>query len=193
LVPHGRAGVGAIATQCVTNPDYGPDGLDLLQQGLSADEVIARLTGADEGREKRQCIVIGSQGPGAAWTGAEAFPSFGSFIGKDAVVAGNLLAGPNVLETMMRTFEASIGSPLAEKLIGALAAGEGAGSDSRGVKSAAVKIYGRETYPVVDLRSDWSDDPIGDLTRILSAIRASDYADFFSEVQAHTRSAKSKS
>lgn len=178
LVPHARAGVGAIATQSNTNPHYGFDGLRLLEAPESAaDEVLGRLLATDEGRDKRQCVVVDRRGRTAAWTGPECTPVAAALTRLDLAVAGNLLIGADVLDAMIAAFESESGR-LEDRMLAALLAGNRRGGDRRGVRSAALKVYAAELYPAVDIRADWSATPIEDLSSILAAVRQPDYVDF---------------
>jgi uncharacterized Ntn-hydrolase superfamily protein len=184
LVPHARAGVGAVATQSQTNPHFGFDGLVLLADPtLSAQDVIERLVAGDPDREARQCLALDRTGRTAAWTGSRC-ADLAADIARDGVaVAGNYLRGEAVLEAMVAAFERTPGR-LEDRLLDALVAGQAHGGDRRGVRSAALKVYGRQLYPAVDLRADWSETPIDDLSRILAATRAAEYAGFFETLPA---------
>lgn len=179
LVPHGRAGTGAIATQSRTNPYFGFDGLDLLgDSDLSAQEVLERLIAGDEGRDNRQCLVLDRHGATAAWTGANCAATAAHTALANVAVAGNFLAGAHVLDAMQAA-HASADGRLEDRLLSALVAGERAGGDQRGIRSAAIKVYDASPYPSVDLRADWSATPVADLSAILAATREPDYAEFF--------------
>jgi uncharacterized Ntn-hydrolase superfamily protein len=166
LCVHTRAGVGALATQALMNPLYGSAGLALLQEGLDAATVVARLTGADAGQAQRQLHVLPAHGPGAAHTGAACVDWCGHQVHADFSVAGNMLAGPQVLQATAEAFAASAGRPLAERLIAAMQAGEAAGGDKRGKQSAALVIQGPEDYRTLDLRVDDHVDPLAELQRL---------------------------
>lgn len=166
LCVHTRAGVGAIATQALMNPLYGTAGLALLQQGLAAADVVAQLTGADAGQAQRQLHVLPAHGPAAAHTGAACVDWCGHQVHADFSVAGNMLAGPQVVQATADAFIASAGQPLAERLIAAMQAGEAAGGDKRGKQSAALVIQGAEDYRTLDLRVDDHADPLAELQRL---------------------------
>ena len=166
LCVHSRAGVGVLATQALVNPMYGSGGLDLLQAGHDAADVVARLTQADEGRAQRQLHVLSWQGAAAAHTGASCVDWCGHAVHADFSVAGNMLAGPRVLQATAEAFVASAGRPLAERLIAALQAGDKAGGDKRGRQAAALRIQGGEDYPELDLRVDDHDNPFTELQRL---------------------------
>lgn len=166
LCVHARAGVGAISTQALMNPLYGPDGMALLARGLPAAEVVARLTQADDGQAQRQLHVLPARGAGAAHTGGACVPWCGHLTRDDFSVAGNMLAGPRVIEATAEAFVASAGQPLALRLIQAMQAGEAEGGDKRGKQSAALRIQGPQDYPELDLRVDDHDDPLAELQRL---------------------------
>ena len=166
LCVHTKGGVGAISTQALMNPLYGSVGMALLSQGLGAAEVVARLTAADAGREQRQLHVLPAQGAAAAHTGSACVDWCGHQIFEDFSVAGNMLAGPGVLQATADAFMASEGRPLAQRLITAMRAGEAAGGDKRGKQSAAVRVHGIEDYAELDLRVDDHADPLAELQRL---------------------------
>src|SRR5436190_9154725 len=131
VVPWAAAEVGAIATQSYANPQYGPDGLALLRQGLDAHEVVRRLTEADEGRETRQLGVVDAQGRAATFTGSECHDWAGGRTGARYAAQGNILVSGETVNALAETFEASRGKPLAERLLDCLAAAQAAGGDKR--------------------------------------------------------------
>lgn len=165
LCVHTKAGVGALSTQALMNPLYGPRGLALLAEGRSAAEVVATLTGADAGAAQRQLHVLPAHGPAAAHTGAACVDWCGHAVHEAFSVAGNMLAGPRVVEATAEAFAAARG-PLAERLIAAMAAGEAAGGDKRGRQSIALRLQGAEDYPELDLRVDDHADPLAELQRL---------------------------
>lgn len=166
LCPHARSGVGALATQALVNPLYGPDGLRLLGDGASAAEVVVRLTEADAGAAHRQLHVMDRHGGIAAHTGSDCIGWCGDMHAEDISLAGNMLVGPAVLEATAQAYAASSALPLAERLIRALEAGEAAGGDKRGKQSAALLIYDTEDYSELDLRVDDHADPLVELRRL---------------------------
>jgi uncharacterized Ntn-hydrolase superfamily protein len=127
LCPFARAGVGAVATQALVNPTYGPRGLDLLAQGLSPSEALDQLLQADDGREHRQVHAIDAHGRSAAYSGSESIDWFGHAVHAGFSVAGNMLAGAEVISQTARAYQNQPDLPFAERLIEALAAGEAAG------------------------------------------------------------------
>ena len=166
LCAHTRRGVGAVATQALSNPLYGPQGLDRLAGGETADDVVRALIEADGGRDQRQVHVLGTRGAPAAHTGSECIGWCGHLVEDGWSVAGNMLAGPEVLDATADAFRRTAGRPLAERLIEALAAGEAAGGDKRGKQSAAVRIHGDEDRLELDLRVDDAEEPIVELRRL---------------------------
>lgn len=166
LCVHTQRGVGALSTQALMNPLYGPAGLALLDAGHSAAELVARLTGADAGQAQRQLHVLPARGPAAAHTGAACVDWCGHAVHDDFSVAGNMLAGPHVLAATAQAFVASAGQPLAERLLAAMVAGEAAGGDKRGKQAAALRIHGDEDYAELDLRVDDHAEPITELQRL---------------------------
>ncbi|GAA1509672.1 DUF1028 domain-containing protein [Kribbella lupini] len=174
VVPWGRAGAGAVATQASANLSYGPDGLDLLSEGLSADEVVERLIAADGGRDSRQVGVVDAAGRGATYTGPECMDWAGGLAGDGFAVQGNILAGPGVVPAMAEAWREGADEPFDRRLLGALAAGDQAGGDSRGRQSAALRVwragaaYGGQLDIAIDLRSDDHRAPVEDLGRLLS-------------------------
>jgi len=166
LCVHTRRGVGALSTQALMNPLYGPAGIAMLAEGRLPADVVATLTAADAGRAQRQLHVLGATGPAAAYTGEACVDWCGHRLAPDFSVAGNMLAGPQVLQATADAYRASAGRPLAERLIAALAAGEAAGGDKRGKQSAGLRIHGDEDYAELDLRVDDHVEPVAELRRL---------------------------
>jgi uncharacterized Ntn-hydrolase superfamily protein len=166
LCPYVRAGVGAVCTQALVNPHYGPNGLDLLSKGTAPADAISRVIGADEGREHRQLHMVDAQGRAAAFTGKACIDWCGQLAGEGFSVAGNMLVGAAVLESTLREFEKEKNLPFAERLIAALAAGEAAGGDKRGKQAAALLVCTTEDYPSLDIRVDDHAEPVEELKRL---------------------------
>ena len=174
VVPWAEAGTGAIATQANVNVGYGPRGLELLRQGLTAKQVLDKLLAEDtfEGKDGRQVAIVDRSGQIAAYTGPNAPKWAGDRQGKTWSAQGNILVGPQVPEAMGRAFEATEGE-LAEKLFAALKAGDDAGGDSRGKQSASMLVVrkggGRninnDRYIYINV--DDSPAPIPELRRLL--------------------------
>jgi uncharacterized Ntn-hydrolase superfamily protein len=177
LCLHALGGVGALSTQALINPTYGPRGLRLLREGVPAQGVVDVLTGADPGRAARQLHVQDASGRIAGYTGAECVPFCAHAIHDGFSVAGNMLAGPEVLAETARVYVAGVALPFAQRLIQALKAGEAAGGDKRGKQSAAVRIFSTEEYPWLDLRVDDHPDPLAELER-LEAVSRERYVHF---------------
>jgi uncharacterized Ntn-hydrolase superfamily protein len=171
-VPAAAPEVGAIATQAWANMRYGPDGLTLLREGLSAEEVVQRLTGADEGREHRQLGVVDGNGRAATYTGSECLDWAGGIVGDGYAAQGNILVSEETVTALARTFEEAAGQPFALRLLDALAAAQAAGGDRRGQQSAALLVVRRDggymgtSDAVADLRVDDHPTPIEELRRI---------------------------
>ncbi|MFM2066727.1 MAG: hypothetical protein RLZZ584_1636 [Pseudomonadota bacterium] len=166
LCVHTRRGVGALATQALMNPTYGAAGLELLAGGLPATEVVARLTGADAGQAHRQLHVLPAHGAPAAHTGGACIDWYGQWLDEHFSVAGNMLAGPQVIAATADAYRATAGLPLAERLLAALHAGDSAGGDKRGRQSAALRIHADEDHPALDLRVDDHAEPFLELQRL---------------------------
>jgi len=166
LCPHAHSGVGALSTQALVNPLYGARGLALLGQGNAPADVVQGLTLADAGREHRQLHLIDAEGNIAAYTGAECIEWCGQITGDGFSVAGNMLAGPQVIEDTAQFYDAGSELPFAERLIAAMEAGEAAGGDKRGKQAVALLICTTEAYPALDLRVDDHPDPIAELKRL---------------------------
>ena len=165
-VPHIAAGLGGIATQALVNPYYGIDGIRMLREGGSPQEIVNRLTGTDDGRESRQLHILDAAGRIAAFTGKDCVDWCGHLAGDGFSIAGNMLAGADVLEETAKTYLAGESLPFARRLIVAMRAGEAAGGDKRGKQSAALLIHEREEWSALDLRVDDYDDPLAELERL---------------------------
>jgi uncharacterized Ntn-hydrolase superfamily protein len=172
VVPWAEPHVGAVATQSYANPRYGPDGLALLRQGMSADEVVKRLTAADDGREHRQLGVVDARGDAATYTGGECHDWAGGRTGEGYAAQGNILVSGETVDALAATFEATAGRPLAERLLDCLDAAQAAGGDKRGQQSAALLVvekdagYAQLSDVVVELRVDDHARPLEELRRI---------------------------
>ncbi|MES5488160.1 DUF1028 domain-containing protein, partial [Bradyrhizobium sp. INPA03-11B] len=171
LVPHIASGIGAVATQALVNPYYGIDGLALLGDGKTPHQVIAALIAPDGGRESRQVHVIDAKGRIAAHSGKDCIDWFGHIAGDGFSIAGNMLAGPAVLDETARVYATNEQLPFAERLIKAMFAGEATGGDKRGKQSAALLIHGTEQWPLLDLRVDDHADPLAELERLEAVSR----------------------
>jgi uncharacterized Ntn-hydrolase superfamily protein len=172
IVPWAEPGAGAVATQSYANPRYGPDGLALLRDGLSADDVVARLTDRDPGASQRQLGVVDALGRGATFTGADCCSWAGGRAGPGYAAQGNILVSAATVDALAETFASTAGRSLAERLLACLEAAEAAGGDSRGRQSAALLVverdggYGGLSDTLVDLRVDDHPDPVAELRRL---------------------------
>lgn len=171
VVPWARAGVGAIATQAVANPEFGVHGLDLLKRGYAAGQVIETLGKSDSEFSTRQLGVVDSRGESATYTGERCQDVAGGLSGPGYAVQGNFLAHEDVLYVMARTFEESRGT-LAERMLTALSAAEAAGGDQRGKQAAALLVvrdrggYNGANDRYIDLRVDDHERPVQELQRL---------------------------
>ena len=172
VVPWAEAQVGAVATQSYANPRYGPDGLALLRQGLSAEEVAKRLTEADDGHDQRQLGIVDARGRAATFTGSECHDWAGGRTGEGYAAQGNILVSAETVEALADTFESTGGKPLAQRLLDCLDAAQAAGGDRRGQQSAALLVvekdagYAQLSDVVVELRVDDHERPLEELRRI---------------------------
>jgi uncharacterized Ntn-hydrolase superfamily protein len=172
VVPWAEPHVGAIATQSWANPRYGPDGLDLLRSGRTAEEAVAALTTADGGREHRQLGIVDGSGRAATFTGSECHDWAGGRTGDSYAAQGNILVSHETVDALAVTFEQNGHLSLAERLIECLAAAQAAGGDRRGQQSAALVVvekdagYANLSDLVVDLRVDDHERPIAELRRL---------------------------
>jgi uncharacterized Ntn-hydrolase superfamily protein len=170
LAIHVEGRVGALATQALINPMYAVHGMPRLRAGEAPEAVIAFLLAADAGRAHRQIHILDAAGRMGAWTGEACVGWCGSVRGVDVSVAGNMLAGEDVVGNTLAAFEASSGD-MADRLLTALEAGEAAGGDRRGKQSAALKLCSHDPYPDLDIRADDHADPLAELRRLLGVSR----------------------
>jgi len=173
VVPYVESGVGAIATQAYTNIIYGINGLKLLKMGFSPQTALEAMLKEDSEREQRQVIIIDKDGRTTAFTGKETIDWKGHLVGENYVVAGNMLVGSGVIKAMAHTFKGSKGD-LSERLMKALEAGQRAGGDKRGKKSAALLVMNQQkmrTRPFIDIRVDEHPEPVKELRRIYEAYK----------------------
>jgi uncharacterized Ntn-hydrolase superfamily protein len=177
IVSWGEAGVGVVATQSFVNPAFGPDGLELLKSGMTAEQVVDKLIAEDEGRDVRQLAIIDVNGNVKSYTGKNCIPGAGNIVGENYSVQANLMLNDKVPGAMSKAFEKSTG-PLAERLIAALFAAEEVGGDIRGKQSAAILVVkGDSTGKVwedrlIDLRVEDDPYPLDKLDRLLKIHRA---------------------
>ncbi|MCH1571980.1 MAG: DUF1028 domain-containing protein [Longimicrobiales bacterium] len=171
-----KGGVAMIAHQASANPMYGPMSIELIERGYSPEEALGQLVRSDEGRDRRQNAIIDIEGRTAAWTGASTNAWAGHHCGVDYCAQGNILAGSEVVQAMVASFEASSGA-LAERLMDALDAAQAAGGDARGMQSGAIlvvapRVRGAFHDRVVDIRVDDHRQPLAELRRILDLQRS---------------------
>lgn len=159
-------GVGAVATQSWTNPYLAVDALAALKAGATAQEALEAVLAGDEERDLRQLGLADAAGATAVWTGGACTAWAGHLQGAGYSVQGNMLVGAETVEAMARAMEARQQEALADRLVAALQAGQDAGGDKRGKQSAAVKLYGAEAYPLLDLRVDDHAQPVAELARL---------------------------
>jgi uncharacterized Ntn-hydrolase superfamily protein len=173
VVPWAKAGVGCVATQAYVNTTYGPKGLELMEQGKSAEEALKTLTEMDKGRDSRQVAMVDAKGDAATFTGKNCNKWAGGKLGTNYACQGNILAGEKVVEDMAKAFEDAKG-PLAWRIMAALEAADKAGGDSRGKQSAAILVVrdkagaDGQSDRMIDFRVDDHENPIPELARILA-------------------------
>jgi len=174
VVPWAEPAVGAVATQAYANPRYGPEGLALLRAGRDAAEAVDRLVVADADREQRQLGIVDGRGGSATHTGSECLDWAGGMSGPCFAAQGNILVSAATVEALAETFAATIGQPLAERLLACLGAAQAAGGDRRGQQSAALLVveanggYAGLSDVAVDLRVDDHPTPVSELTRLFA-------------------------
>src|SRR5207249_3668296 len=171
IVPWAEPKVGAIATQSYANPRYGPDGLALLRQGKSAQEVVEQLTAADGGSAQRQLGVVDGRGRGATFTGDDCMAWAGGRAGRSYAAQGNILVSAETVDALADTFESSAGEALAERLLHCLDKAQAAGGDRRGQQAASLLVVehggGYDGWDLlVDLRVDDHPEPVEELRRL---------------------------
>lgn len=159
---------------------WGEDALAAMCAGMTAEQAVAQVTAPDRGRDARQLSAIDTGGRSAAFTGAANTDWKGALVAPDLVLAGNMLSGAVVLRAAREAWAACTGAA-PDRLLAALAAGQAAGGDSRGLMSAAILIVARDAPPL-SLRVDWAEDPVAALTDLVARTRASDYARWLASV-----------
>lgn len=174
---HVRAGVGAVATQNVTDPRLGPAALDALADGLDAAAAVAQVSGAASYAEFRQLSAIGVAGTAAVFSGSSSLGVNGHVVGESCAAAGNLLASLDVLIACADAFDAAPDLAIEERLLAALEAGLARGGEAGPLHSAGLLVADDVAWPTTNLRVDWSDDPIGEL-RALWTVWAPQKADY---------------
>lgn len=178
IVSWGRSGVGVVATQSFVDPAYGPEGLDLMQEGKSAEEALQELVEADPGRDYRQVAFLDVNGTVSAYTGQSCISSASHMVGENYAVQANMMLNDRVVPAMSRAFLEHQDLPLAERVIRVLQAAQAAGGDIRGKQSAALIVVGPHTTEEVwsdhriNLRVDDHPEPLAELDRLLRVHRA---------------------
>lgn len=173
----GKSGVGVVATQSFINPAFGPDGLSLMESGISAEKALIQLIDSDAGKDFRQLALLDVNGSVNAFTGKNCVQSAYQIVGDNFSVQANMMLNDQVVPAMAKAFEENKHLPLAERVVETLLAAQKAGGDIRGKQSAAIIVVGSEKVPLwqdkkVDLRVDDSSDPLPELKRLLSVHRA---------------------
>lgn len=171
LVAHVRPGVGAVATQATHNPYLAYDGLPMLADGHTPEDVLSRLLDKDEGREVRQAGMVDGSGRSFSHTGSQTPSWSGHAIGANYAVQGNRLVGQETIDEVVRVFRETTELDLAERLLLALEAGEATGADQHGAQSATITVVGTEEYPLWDLRVDDAEDPAAELRRLFGVFQ----------------------
>jgi uncharacterized Ntn-hydrolase superfamily protein len=178
LVSWGKSGVGVVATQSFVNPSYGPKGIELMESGVSAKDVLKKLTDQDEGRDFRQAAILDINGSVSAFTGEKCIESAGHFVGDNFSVQANMMLNDKVIPAMKKAFLDNSDLPLAERIIKVFEAAESVGGDIRGKQSAALIVVGAKKTSIVwedkkiDLRVDDNINPIKEIKRLLKVHRA---------------------
>lgn len=167
---HVRAGVGAAASQNVTDPALGGLLLDALERGLDADAAMAEAITGRPHIHFRQLMLVDRSGKVAIHSGGNVLGVWGSARGVDCAAAGNLLASTDIPAAMVAAFESTTGT-LADRLITALEAGRDAGGEAGQIYSAGLKVADRLSWPFVDLRIDWAENPISMLREAWTVYR----------------------
>ncbi|MBL4766167.1 MAG: DUF1028 domain-containing protein [Rhodobacteraceae bacterium] len=181
LVPNIRHNA-AMATQAFINPMWGVEGVERLSNGEKGDSVLADFIKRDPGQHSRQAHMIDARGKSFAHTGARCIDWAGHAIGEGVSVAGNMLAGPQVVAQSLECYLDNMSLPFIERLLAAMDAGEKAGGDKRGRQAAGLRIHHKQNYPHYDFRADDHSDPLAELRR-LYAVSQERYA-FFSDILA---------
>ena len=176
-VAYCAAGVGAVLTQHRTDPRLGPRGLELLRSGCTARQTIDALVASTQHARWRQLAVLDAAGNSVAYSGARTRPEMSEAAAQDACAIGNILSTARVPPAMLRAFQSDPAAPLAERLMHALEEGLAAGGENSPVRSAHLLVVEHESFPLVDLRVDWHDQPIAELHALWNryAPQSSDY------------------
>lgn len=178
IVSWAKSGVGVVATQSFVNPAYGPEGIKLMESGVSAENALTQLVSEDDSREYRQVAMLDVNGSIKAFTGEKCIISAGQYIGKNFSVQANMMLNDKVVPSMKKAFEENFKLPLAERIIKVFEAAEKSGGDIRGKQSAVILVVGSKKVKnewedkKIDLRVDDSENPIKEIKRLLKVSRA---------------------
>lgn len=170
MVPHMTSSI-AVATQAFVNPLWGVEGAARLARGERAQTVLDDFVQRDEGRAQRQAHMMDTSGEIAVHTGDACVDWAGHRVANGVSVAGNMLAGPDVVDATLEAYVLHVDMPFEERLLKAMFAGEAVGGDKRGKQSAALRIHHGQDYPWLDIRADDHADPLGELDRLLDVSR----------------------
>lgn len=154
---HARGGVGAVASQNVTDPSLGPKVLDLMEQGKTATAAVATLAAQEPHMAYRQILAVDAAGGVSIHSGANALGIWTQAQGQDVASGGNLLANEAVPQAIVTAFEAATGH-LGDRMLAGLKEGLAAGGEAGPVHSAGLLIVDKVSWPVADLRCDWTED-----------------------------------
>jgi uncharacterized Ntn-hydrolase superfamily protein len=163
---HLRAGVGAVASQNITDPRLGPRALDLMALGVPPRDIVHVFRETVVDIDYRQLAIVNAAGETACFSGKHSLGIHATAEGRFAVAAGNLLASPAVLHAMLNRFEQTERKDLGDRVVEAMQAGLDAGGEAGPIHSAALVMVGEVPWPIADLRVDWHDDPVGELARL---------------------------
>lgn len=181
IVSWGKSGVGVVATQSFVNPAYGPEGLELMEQGKNPSEALGILLAQDQGKEYRQVAFLDTSGNTAAHTGENCVEAADHITGENYSVQANMMLNATVVPAMQKAFLENSRLPLAERVLKVLQAAEAAGGDIRGSQSAAIIVVGPEKVAnpwqekKIDLRVDDHEQPLEELERLLKVARAYEF------------------
>ena len=170
--------VGAIAVQASPNPSNRRDILLLMQKGKSNEQAISEVLKNDKKKEERQIFVINTKGESSVFSGKKTISITDSFVGENFAIAGNMLASHNVISSMVNTFKDNPKCSLPKRMLYALQAGEKEGGDKRGKMSAAI-LYSKPNLRIMNLRIDYSHDPLKDLSIALELRCSKKYKNLF--------------
>jgi uncharacterized Ntn-hydrolase superfamily protein len=163
---HLRAGIGAVASQNITDPRLGPRALDLIALGVPPGDIMRVFCDTVPTIEYRQLAIVNAAGETACFSGKHCLGTHAAAEGRFAVAAGNLLASTAVPRAMLAKFEHTVRADLGERMVQAMKAGLDAGGEAGPIHSATLVMVGDVPWPIADLRVDWHDDPIGELSRL---------------------------